>query len=44
LSKKGRAEEARNLFQEVIRASNARPVAITPADKDWIRVAKANLR
>ncbi len=44
LSKKGRADEARALFQEVIRASAARPVAITPTDRDWIRVAKANLR
>ncbi len=44
LLKQGRVREARELFQEVVRASGARPVAITPSDKEWIRVAKANLR
>jgi hypothetical protein len=44
LLKQGRAQQARDLFQEVVRASKARPVVVTPADKEWIRVAKTNLR
>jgi hypothetical protein len=44
LQKQGRAQQARELFQEVVRASSARPVAVTPGDKEWIRVAKTNLR
>jgi hypothetical protein len=44
LLKQGRAQQARDLFQEVVRASRARPVVVTPADKEWIRVAKTNLR
>lgn len=44
LMKQGRADEARKLFQDVVRASGARPVVITPADKEWIRIARANLR
>jgi hypothetical protein len=44
LLKQGRVREARDIFQEVVRASSARPVAVSPSDKEWIRVAKANLR
>ena len=44
LLKQGRAGEARDLFREVVRASGARRAAITPSDKEWIRVAKTNLR
>ncbi|HZV20586.1 MAG TPA: tetratricopeptide repeat protein [Hyphomicrobiales bacterium] len=44
LLKQGQIEQARDLFQEVVRASSARHVAITPADREWIRIAKANLR
>ncbi len=44
LLKQGRARQARDMFQEVVRASSARPVAITPGDREWIRIAKANLR
>ncbi len=44
LLKQGRAQQARDLFQEVVRASRARPVVVTPADKEWIRIAKTNLR
>jgi hypothetical protein len=44
LLKQGRAQQAHDLFQEVVRASRARPVIVTPADKEWIRVAKTNLR
>jgi len=44
LLKQGRAQQAHDLFQEVVRASRARPVVVTQADKEWIRVAKTNLR
>jgi hypothetical protein len=44
LLKQGRASQARDMFMEVVRASSARPVAIAPGDKEWIRIAKANLR
>ena len=44
LLKQGRVREARDVFQEVVRASSVRPVVVTPADKEWIRIAKANLR
>jgi hypothetical protein len=44
LLKEGRAAEAQTEFADVVRASTARPVVITPADKEWIRVARSNLR
>jgi hypothetical protein len=44
LLKQGSVEQARDLFQEIVRSSSARPVVITQSDKEWIRVAKANLR
>ena len=44
LLKQGSVEQARDLFREIVRASSARPVVITQSDKEWIRVAKANLR
>jgi len=44
LLKQGRVSQAREMFMEVVRASSARPVAIAPGDKEWIRIAKANLR
>jgi hypothetical protein len=44
LLKQGRVNQAREMFMEVVRASSARPVAIAPGDKEWIRIAKANLR
>jgi hypothetical protein len=44
LLKQGRVQQARELFQEVVRASSARPVAVSAADKEWIRIAKTNLR
>jgi hypothetical protein len=44
LLKQGSVEQARALFQEIVRASSARPVVVTQSDKEWIRVAKANLR
>jgi hypothetical protein len=44
LLKQGRVNQAREMFMDVVRASSARPVAIAPGDKEWIRIAKANLR
>jgi hypothetical protein len=44
LLKQGQIQPARELFQEVVRASGARRVVVTPQDKEWIKVAKANLR
>ena len=44
LLKQGRADQARDLFSEVVRASGVRRVAVTPADKEWIKIAKTNLR
>jgi hypothetical protein len=44
LLRQGRVPQAREMFQEVVRASSARPVAIAPGDKEWIRIAKTNLR
>ncbi|MGO8955670.1 MAG: tetratricopeptide repeat protein [Rhodomicrobium sp.] len=44
LLKQGRVQQAQELFREVVRASSARPVAVSPSDKEWIRVAKTNLR
>ena len=43
LLKQGRAEQARDLFQEVVRASSARRAVVAPSDKEWIRIAKTNL-
>jgi hypothetical protein len=44
LLKEGHAAEAQTEFADVVRASTARPVVITPADKEWIRVARSHLR
>ncbi len=44
LLKQGRVAQAREMFTDVVRASGARPVAMAPGDKEWIRIAKANLR
>jgi hypothetical protein len=44
LLKQGSVEQARALFREIVSASSARPVVVTQSDKEWIRVAKANLR
>lgn len=43
LLRRGSANKARSLFDEVVRASNARGVIMTPADREWAKVAKANL-
>ncbi len=44
LLKQGSVAQAREIFMEVVRAASARPVAMAPGDKEWIRIAKANLR
>jgi hypothetical protein len=43
LLKEGQPDPARELFQEVLRAAKARPVVVTSADREWIKVARANL-
>lgn len=43
LVRNGNVGKARPLFEEVIRASNARGVVISDADRDWLKVARANL-
>ncbi|MFZ1107307.1 MAG: tetratricopeptide repeat protein [Rhodomicrobium sp.] len=44
LLKQGRAAQAREMFAEVVRAASAKPVAMAPGDKEWIRIAKTKLR
>ncbi len=44
LLKQGSIQQAHEIFQEVVRASKVRPVVVTPSDREWIRIAKANLR
>jgi len=43
LLRRGEVERARNLFQEVVRAANARRAIVNEADREWLKVAKANL-
>ena len=43
LQKTGDPAGARKLFDEVVRASEARGVVLTPEDHDWARVAKRNI-
>lgn len=43
LLRRGRPAEARALFGEVIKAASARGIVLSAADKDWLKVAKANL-
>ncbi len=44
LLKQGQPAKARELFNEAVRASSARGILITPKDKEWIRVARSQLR
>jgi hypothetical protein len=43
LVRNGQVAKAKPLFQDVVRASTARGVVITDTDRDWLKVAKANL-
>lgn len=43
LVRNGQVAKAKPLFQDVVRASTARGVVITDRDRDWLKVAKANL-
>lgn len=43
LQKLGQPAEARPMFEEVLRASKARGIVLTPADKEWVKVAQRNL-
>lgn len=42
LQKLGEPIEARRLMNEVVRASQARGVVLTPEDREWIKVAQRN--
>ena len=44
LVKEGHLDEARQIFQDVVRASGVRPAVVTSTDKEWLKVAKAQLR
>jgi hypothetical protein len=44
LLKQGQPAKARELFNEAVRTSSARGILITPKDKEWIRVARSQLR
>jgi hypothetical protein len=43
LLRKGEPDKARGLFEDVVKASGARRLVVTDADRDWLKVAKANL-
>lgn len=43
LLKKGEPEQARAIFQSVVRASEARGVVLSETDKSWLKVARSNL-
>ena len=43
LLKQGDPGKARRLFEEVVRASGAPRIIVTDTDRDWLKVAKANL-
>lgn len=43
LLKQGRPEQARAMFETVVRASQARGVVLSDGDKTWLKVARSNL-
>ncbi len=43
LLKKGQPEQARGLFEQVVRASTARGVVLSDDDRKWLKVARSNL-
>jgi hypothetical protein len=43
LLKTGNPGKAARLFESVLRAGNVRGIVLTQADRDWLKVAKANL-
>lgn len=43
LLRRGEIERARKLFEDVVKAANARRAIVTESDRDWLKVAKANL-
>lgn len=42
LLKLGQPEAAKPLFEDVVRASKARGIVLSPSDKDWVKVAQRN--
>ncbi len=43
LTKTGQPERAKQLFDSVLKASSARGVVLSDADRGWLRVAKSNI-
>lgn len=43
LLRRGNLAKARELFEDVIRAASARAVLVSAEDREWVKVAKANL-
>ncbi len=43
LQRNGHSEKARDLFDSVVRASTARGIVLTDADKIWLRIARENI-
>lgn len=43
LERNGNAPKARELFEQVVRASSARAIVLTEADRLWLKVARDNL-
>jgi hypothetical protein len=43
LLRQGKPDKARILFEDVVKAASARRPIVTDADRDWLKVAKANL-
>ena len=44
LLKQGQPAKADELFNEAVRASKARGILVSPSDKEWIKVARSQLR
>ena len=43
LLRRGEPDKARLLFQDVVKAAGTRRLITTEVDRDWLKVAKANL-
>jgi len=41
--KTGNPGKAAGLFDSVVRAANTRGIVLTPQDREWLKVARANL-
>lgn len=43
LIKLGQPDQARTIFKEIVSAGSARGIVLSDADRDWLKVAKANI-